>query len=90
MQPLKDVRVFSVTAYLAGPFLSMTMARVGAEVIKIETLGRNDPIRQNGPYAGPKGVDPTRQTEDDLTTKFLKRSEGVKSLTLNLKDPAGR
>ena len=90
MQPLKDVRVLSVTVYLAGPFLSMTMARFGAEVIKIETPGRGDPIRLNGPFAGPKGVHPTRQTEDDLTTKFLKRSEGVKSVTLNLKDPAGR
>lgn len=90
MQPLKDIRVLSVTVYLAGPFLSMTMARFGAEVIKIETPGRGDPIRLNGPFAGPKGVHPTRQTEDDLTTKFLKRSEGVKSVTLNLKDPAGR
>ncbi|MEC7647240.1 MAG: CoA transferase, partial [Pseudomonadota bacterium] len=72
------------------PFLSMTMARFGAEVIKIETPGRGDLIRLNGPFAGPKGVHPTRQTEDDLTMKFLKRSEGVKSVTLNLKDPAGR
>ena len=90
MQPLKDVRVLSVTVYLAGPFLSMTMARFGAEVIKIETPGRGDPIRLNGPFAGPKGVHPTRQTEGDLSTKFLKRSEGVKSVTLILKDPAGR
>ena len=90
MQPLKDVRVLSVTVYLAGPFLSMTMARFGAEVIKIETPGRGDPIRLNGPFAGPEGVHPTRQTDDDLTTKFLKRSEGVKSVTLNLKDPVGK
>ncbi|MBO89701.1 MAG: CoA transferase [Rickettsiales bacterium] len=90
MQPLKDVRVLSVTVYLAGPFLSMTMARFGAEVIKIETPGRGDPIRLNGPFAGPEGVHPTQQTDDDLTTKFLKRSEGVKSITLNLKDPVGK
>ena len=71
MQPLKDVRVLSVTVYLAGPFLSMTMARFGAELIKIETPGRGDPIRLNGPFAGPKGFHPIRQTKDDLTKKFL-------------------
>ena len=54
MQPLKDVRVLSVTAYLAGPFLSMTVARFGAEVIKVETPGRGDPIRLTGPFAGPQ------------------------------------
>ena len=66
------------------------MARFGAKLIKIETPGRGDPIRLNGTFASPKGVQPTRQTKDDLTTKFLKRSESVKSLTLNLRDPAGR
>ena len=90
MQPLKDVRVLSVTVYLAGPFLSMTLARFGAEVIKIEAPGTGDPIRRSAPFAGPEGVHPTRQTEQDLSTKFLKRSEGVKSVTLNLKDPVGK
>jgi len=90
MQPLKDVRVLSVTVYLAGPFLSMTLARFGAEVIKIEAPGTGDPIRSSAPFAGPEGVHPTRQTGQDLSTKFLKRSEGVKSVTLNLKDPAGK
>jgi crotonobetainyl-CoA:carnitine CoA-transferase CaiB-like acyl-CoA transferase len=90
MQPLKDIRVLSVTVYLAGPFLSMTLARFGAEVIKIETPDTGDPIRRSGPFAGPEGVHPTPQTEQDLSTKFLKRSEGVKSVTLNLKDPAGK
>ncbi len=89
MQPLKDVRVLSVTVYLAGPFLSMTLARFGADVIKIETPGTGDPVRRSGPFAGPQGVHPTRQSEADLSTKFLKRSEGVKCVTLNLKDPEG-
>lgn len=90
MQPLKDVRVLSVTVYLAGPFLSMTLARFGADVIKVENPGGGDPIRRNGPFAGPEGLHPTRQTEEDISTKFLKRSEGVKCVTLNLKDPEGR
>ena len=90
MQPLKDIRVLAVTVYLAGPFLSMNLARFGAEVIKVEIPGIGDSVRGIGPYAGPNGVHPTRQTEDDIATKFLKRTQGVKSLTLNLKDPAGR
>jgi crotonobetainyl-CoA:carnitine CoA-transferase CaiB-like acyl-CoA transferase len=90
MKPLGDIRVLSVTVYLAGPFLSMTLARFGAEVIKVEMPGAGDPIRNIGPYAGPKGISRDRQTEDDLSIRFLKRSEGVKSVTLNLKDEAGR
>ncbi len=90
MKPLEDIRVLSVTVYLAGPFLSMTLARFGAEVIKVEMPGSGDPIRNVGPYTGPKGISPDRQTDDDLSIRFLKRSEGVKSVTLNLKDPEGR
>ena len=90
MRPLEDIRVLSVTVFLAGPFLSMTLARFGAEVIKVELPGAGDPIRSAGPFHGPKGIDIERRTEDDLSVRFLKRSEGVKSITLNLKDPEGR
>lgn len=90
MQPLKDIRVLAVTVFLAGPFLSMNLARFGAEVIKVEIPGIGDSVRGIGPYAGPEGIHSTRQTDDDIATKFLKRTQGVKSLTLNLKDPAGR
>ena len=90
MKPLEDIRVLSVTVFLAGPFLSMTLARFGAEVIKVEAPGAGEPIRSAGPFHGPKGINAERQTEDDLSIRFLKRSEGVKSVTLNLKDPEGR
>ena len=90
MRPLEDIRVLSVTVFLAGPFLSMTLARFGAEVVKVEMPGAGDPIRNAGPFHGPKGINAERQTEDDLSIRFLKRSEGVKSVTLNLKDPEGR
>ena len=90
MQPLKDIRVLAVTVFLAGPFLSMTLARMGADVIKVEVPERGDPVRGNGPFAGPKGINPTPQTEQDISTRFLKRTQGVKSVTLNLKHPKGR
>ncbi len=90
MKPLDDIRVLSVTVFLAGPFLSMTLARFGADVIKIEMPGSGDPIREIGPFAGPNGRSLDRETEEDLSIRFLKRSEGVKSVTLNLKDPEGK
>ena len=90
IQPLHDIRVLGVTVFLAGPFLCMNLARLGAEVIKVEVPGRGDPVRGNGPFAGPRGVHATPQTEDDIATKFLKRTQGVKSITLNLKHAEGR
>ena len=90
MQPLSDIRVLAVTVFLAGPYLSMNLARMGAEVIKVEIPGRGDPVRGNGPFAGPEGVHNTPQTEQDIATRFLKRTQGVKSVTLNLRDPRGR
>ena len=73
MKPLGDIRVLSVTVFLAGPFLSMTLARFGAEVIKVEMPGTGDPIRNIGPYAAPKGITPDRETDEDLSVRFLKR-----------------
>ena len=52
MQPLGDIRVLAVTVFLAGPFLGMTLARFGAEVIKVERPDGGDPIRAMGPFAG--------------------------------------
>ena len=90
MQPLKDIRVVAVTGFLAGPYACMNFARLGAEVIKVEVPGKGDPVRGNGPFIGPKGKHPQPQTPDDISTRFLKRNQGVKSVTLNLKSPQGR
>jgi crotonobetainyl-CoA:carnitine CoA-transferase CaiB-like acyl-CoA transferase len=90
VKPLEDIRVLSVTVFLAGPFLGMTLARFGAEVIKIEVPGNGDPIREIGPFTGPGGINAERETPEDLSIRFLKRSEGVNCITLNLKDPEGK
>ena len=90
MQPLKDIRVVAVTGFLAGPYACMNFARLGAEVIKVEVPGKGDPVRGNGPFIGPKGKHPQPQTPDDISTRFLKRNQGVKSVTLNLKSAQGR
>ena len=48
--------MIDLTAYLAGPFLSMHLGALGAEVIKIERPGIGDPTRISAPFAGPRGV----------------------------------
>jgi crotonobetainyl-CoA:carnitine CoA-transferase CaiB-like acyl-CoA transferase len=68
----------------------MTLARMGAEVIKIEIPGKGDPVRGNGPFAGPEGAHDERLNDLDISTRFLKRTQGVKSITLDLKNPKGR
>ena len=55
MEPLKGVRVLTVTVYLAGPFAAMNLARLGAEVIKVEIPGRGDPVRGQRPLRRPGG-----------------------------------
>ena len=90
MEPLKDLKVLAVTVYLAGPFCSMNLARMGAEVIKVEIPGKGDPVRGNGPFAGPEGTHVQPKTEADISTRFLKRTQGVKSVTIDLKNPKGK
>ncbi len=90
MEPLKGLRVLGVTVYLAGPFGLMNLARLGAEVIKVEIPGRGDPVRGNGPFAGPTGVHKERRNDEDLSTRFLKRTQGVKSVTIDLKTEKGK
>ena len=90
MQPLSGIRVLSVTVYLAGPFAAMSLARLGAEVIKVEIPGLGDPVRGNGPFAGPEGTHAQRYSDEDISTRFLKRTQGVKSITLDLKTARGK
>ena len=45
IQPLHDIRVLGVTVFLAGPFLCMNLARLGAEVIKVEDVRSVDKMR---------------------------------------------
>jgi len=90
MQPLEGIRVLSVTVYLAGPFCSMNLARLGAEVIRVEIPGKGDPVRGNGPFSGEDGWHDEPQNDNELSTRFLKRAQGVKSVTLELKNPQGK
>ena len=51
MKPLQGVRVVSVEQFGAGPYSSMFMADLGAEVIKVENVAiGGDPARKTGPF----------------------------------------
>jgi CoA:oxalate CoA-transferase len=76
--PLDGIRVLDLTWALAGPYATMILADLGAEVLKIEIPDRGDFARQNRPFI------------EDVSAYFLSVNRGKKSLALNLKDPDDR
>ncbi len=88
MKPLDGVVVLDLTRFLAGPYCTLLLAGLGAEVIRVEPPG-GDLYRAHPPFGGPKGTSVSRQTEDDLGLALLHRLRGKKSVTLNLRVPAG-
>ena len=51
MKPLSGLRIVSVEQFGAGPYGTMLLADLGAEVIKIENAATGgDPARKTGPY----------------------------------------
>ena len=46
--PLAGVKVLDLTEHMAGPFCTMILADMGAEVIKLERPGRGDSVRAWG------------------------------------------
>lgn len=47
-QPLEGVRVIDLTRVLSGPFCTMLLGDMGADVVKVEPPGKGDPVRQQG------------------------------------------
>ena len=81
-KPLEGVRVLDLTNVLAGPFACHQLAHLGAEVIKVEAVGRGDLARN-------LGADPELSARG-MGISFLAQNAGKKSLTLNLKDRRGK
>src|SRR6056297_3234879 len=79
--PLSGVRVLDLTNVLAGPFACHQLAHLGAEVIKVEAVGRGDLARN-------LGADPDLSSKG-MGISFLAQNAGKKSIALNLKDPRG-
>ncbi|MEK7880066.1 MAG: CoA transferase, partial [candidate division NC10 bacterium] len=89
MKPLDDLVVLDLTRFLAGPYCTLLLSSLGAEVIKVEPPGTGDSYRDRPPFAGSRGASLERQAEDDIGMTMLHRARGKKSITLNLRDPEG-
>lgn len=79
---LENVRVLDLTHVLAGPFCTMILADLGAEVIKVEPPDGDD-SRQFGPFA--KDVDGNLQSG-----YFISINRNKKSVCINLKTEEGK
>jgi crotonobetainyl-CoA:carnitine CoA-transferase CaiB-like acyl-CoA transferase len=78
VRPLDGIRVIDLSRVLAGPYASLLLADMGAEVIKIEEPGRGDDTRAWPPFQGGEA------------TYFMSVNRGKKSLTLDLKHAEGK
>jgi crotonobetainyl-CoA:carnitine CoA-transferase CaiB-like acyl-CoA transferase len=76
--PLAGMKVLELGTLIAGPFCSRMLAEFGAEVIKIESPGTGDPIRQ------------WRVLKDGTSLWWSVQSRNKKCITLNMKDPRGQ
>ncbi|HLZ24313.1 MAG TPA: CoA transferase [Ktedonobacterales bacterium] len=79
MSPLDGVRVVDLTRALAGPFCTMILGDLGAEVIKVEQPGVGDDARHWGP--------PFKNGE---SAYFLNANRNKRGITLNLKREGAR
>ncbi len=78
--PLHGVRIIAVEQYGAGPFGTLYLADLGAEVIKIEDPGVGGDVSRYIP--------PGQEATDSLFFEAFNRNK--RSLSLDLKNPAGR
>jgi crotonobetainyl-CoA:carnitine CoA-transferase CaiB-like acyl-CoA transferase len=79
--PLDGVVVVDLSRVLAGPYATMTLADLGARVIKVEQPGTGDETRGWGPpFAGDAGV----------STYYLACNRNKESIELDLKSAAGK
>jgi crotonobetainyl-CoA:carnitine CoA-transferase CaiB-like acyl-CoA transferase len=75
---LEGIRVIDFSHFIAGPFATMILADMGAEVIKIEAPGRGDDLRRYPPVDSALG----------LGAPFLWTNRNKRSVALDLKSPA--
>lgn len=76
---LDGIRILDFSRMVMGPYCSMTLSDMGAEVIKVETRGVGDGVRRAGQtFVG------------EESTYFLALNRNKKSITIDLKTEAGR
>lgn len=75
---LKGIKILDLTRVLAGPYCSMILGDLGADVIKVEAPGGSDETRKWGP-----------PFINDISAYYLCANRNKKGLTINLKSEAG-
>lgn len=77
-KPLEGIKVLDLTRVLAGPYCTMILANLGAEVIKVERPGTGDDSRDYGPFVNGESI------------YFVSINRGKKSIGVNLKSEEGK
>ncbi len=83
---LADLKVLSFGTAIAGNVSATTLAELGADVVKIESPDRPDPLRLPGFPGLPRAVDPSGR---EFSLVFSSYSRSGRTLTLDMKSPAG-
>lgn len=81
--PLDGVRVLDLSRLLPGPFASLLLADLGADVVKVEDTGPGDYVRMTPPYV--EGVEDSAKS-----APFLALNRNKRSVRLDLKQEEGR
>ncbi len=76
--PLDGIKVLDLSQILLGPFATMLLTDLGAEVVKVERPGIGDAARGSGPLV------------NGVSLYFLSLNRGKKSIALDLQNPASR
>ena len=76
--PLEGVRVLDLTTVMAGPYCTMVLGDMGAEVVKVENFPEGDSSRRFDPKV------------NDESYCFAVLNRNKKSIALNMKDPRGK
>ncbi|MHA6253179.1 CaiB/BaiF CoA transferase family protein [Oceanobacillus sp. CAU 1775] len=75
---LEGIKVLDLSRVLAGPYCTMILGDLGAEVIKVEAHGGSDETRQWGP-----------PFQNGISAYYLSTNRNKKSITINLKSETG-
>ncbi|WP_110667823.1 CaiB/BaiF CoA transferase family protein [Salinicola halophilus] len=77
MQALEGMKVLDISQIMAGPYCTMVLGDMGADVVKVEKTQGGDDSRQMGPYV------------NDESTCFAQINRNKRSISLNLKEADG-